>query len=386
MKDVDLVFLMAASALMFACTDYRTEINEAHDEYVKAHSGNDDGPFLTECTCDVDSSHMNVLNGSLFYDPVLSGPTISYYVTGCARKTTSVVGAEYNFVPGLVTGSVVYDMGGIYKIDASLDLGVYSAFSQSGGVYDVPVIMGADSYVDGDLSYYAECPRVYLASTSTSQTTPSESNAFSSIADKFSCDGTELWCKNTSYHALTGYEDGGYWWTYTDEGSDGLSSLMWPVGVDRYNFEPLINYCKGFCGSYALDVGGMEFSPFVGVVISLTSNTDMAEAADVSDWGGLCVSYMSTYSMEVLLGFGSKNDEDLFNYDVPRATFGKTDVNGKTECIPWSKFKQVGWGGAATITGPEASHKLVNIKFEFQGQTGSFGDFNIIRITKYTDR
>ena len=130
----------------------------------------------------------------------------------------------------------------------------------------------------------------------------------------------------------------------------------------------------------------MEFSPFVGVVISLTSNTDMAEAADVSDWGGLCVSYMSTYSMEVLLGFGSKNDENLFNYDVPRATFGKTDVNGKTECIPWSKFKQAGWGGAATITGPEASHKLVNIKFEFQGQTGSFGDFNIIRITKYTDR
>ena len=150
-----------------------------------------------------------------------------------------------------------------------------------------------------------------------------------------------------------------------------------------------MEYCQGLCGTVHLDLGEAEgiVSPYAGVyfnIVGETSDTDATpDTADVSEWGGICITYISTVSAKLVMGL----DEETTNAvkdDVPIKALPKS-TDGTDVCVEWSDFRQVGWGKAAEITGDEAATKLVSLKFEISGTNGTSAEFNIIRLRKYSD-
>lgn len=220
-----------------------------------------------------------------------------------------------------------------------------------------------------------------------------------STPDAYDCDGTELWCKDESpnYRVQTGLDNdtytSGYWQTYTDIVDGGESEFEWPTELgnefDANAFDPVVEYCQGLCGTVHLDLGEAEgiVSPYAGVyfnIVGETSDTDPTpDTADVSEWGGICITYISTVSAKLVMGLDEETTNAV-NDDVPVKALPKS-IAGTDVCAEWSDFRQSGWGRGEKITGTEAATKLVSLKFEISGTSGTSAEFNIIRLTKYSD-
>lgn len=240
-------------------------------------------------------------------------------------------------------------------------------------------------------SYYV----TYLAGTIVAGI---RSGSISKIVDYVSDDEVlcgNLWCgPNIDYRVTTGLDKGtntsGYWFDFNDNNDGGESSFTWPV--DRGNeytddaFDPIIDYCRGICGTAVLNRGDMYYNAFVGLGFNIageTSETDMTPAsADASTWNGICVVYSSEANMTAEMNLGNDGDRDL-RYDVPQANLPKG--TNMVANLQWEDFEQAGWGrdqGGATITGPEAAKQLVSLKFRVQASDGDY-EFNLISVGKY---
>ena len=193
-----------------------------------------------------------------------------------------------------------------------------------------------------------------------------------------------------------GLETEGYWYSYNDNNNSGLSKISWPAPIDPiYDKQPLeavIDGCKGFCGTAFLDKGSYEHNPYVGVgfnVVGETSATNPAPAiGDASDWGGLCVTYMSDTDIALELGLGETVDSTI-NYANPTVTLpaAKTPdilspngTNGNKVVISWSDFKQPSWyNGTVKIDGETAAKQLAAVHFKIQAEPGEYS-FNICAV------
>ena len=182
----------------------------------------------------------------------------------------------------------------------------------------------------------------------------------------------------------------GYWYAYTDEKDGGESAITWPVkpGNTYANdaLSPVINHCKGLCGTVDLQNGNFDYKPFAGVgfdIAGQTSNTDNTlAAADASGWLGICVVYTSDVSTSVSMGLGAVKDAKLRN-NQPHVDLEKTDKR-KVANFLWTDFKQYDWNiaDAESITGAEAAKQLITLKIHFQDEAGSYS-FNIVSIGTY---
>ena len=359
----------ASVVLMTACTDYVADIEESHNGYVAAKQGS--SVTSSSCVCNLQESNLLRDNfGNLYYDySILGDGDIYWKVDGC--------NAEYFFLATMAEtggGSFVYQDKG-YGTSAEFPARVTTG---EGGNASIKVDVKKDESTIETLL----CPTVEVRGVNYGESSSvSGNNAFSLVADNFSCNGTELWCKNQTYNVKTGFGNGASWWKFTDVGDGGASFITLPAGdINENDVSSLVDYCHGICGSYNLDKGSLGYSPFVGVGFSLY--TAKTPVRDINHWGGLCVTYSSDHMMDVKLGLGSA-DSLVYNYDLTFVTLNASPI-GNAMCFPWYKFKQAGWGGNTKITGDEASHQVAEIRFEIQGTSGTVGNFNIIRITEYT--
>lgn len=189
---------------------------------------------------------------------------------------------------------------------------------------------------------------------------------------------------NGDYRVDTGLDDGseesGYWFTYADDANGGTSAITWPVATgneyDENALDPIIDHCMGLCGTVTL--GATYDYPFAGLGFNLTGPDQTG--ADISGWGGLCVTYTSTIAFKVDLG---PEDEATYteynNYTAKqKVSATKTTVN-----IAWSDFKQEsGWG--ITVSQDEYLGKVAAIKLKFGNQkAGESGEFNIMEVGEY---
>ena len=181
-------------------------------------------------------------------------------------------------------------------------------------------------------------------------------------------------------------QTGGYWFSYNDSADKGLSEVQWPVPKgnesDTNSLQPIIDACHGICGHVVLSGAALNYDPFVGIgfnIVGETSATDKTPvAADVTDWGGIFITYASSLAAVLELGLGDVADKAL-EYDNPVAKLPKSS-EGTTKVIPWENFAQAGWGKGDKISGPEAATKLVALKFKIQAKDGTEGDFHIFEI------
>ncbi|MBQ7081365.1 MAG: T9SS type A sorting domain-containing protein [Fibrobacter sp.] len=193
-----------------------------------------------------------------------------------------------------------------------------------------------------------------------------------------------------SYRVLTeldnGTETSGYWFSYNDKADGGASTVAWPVEPGTtYGgpnaLDPIIDACKGVCGTAALDKGTLTYPPFIGIGFNIYgANADddsKADPADASAWGGLCITYTSDIKPALELGLGDM--DATIEYANPYMELPKA-TSPVTRSIPWSSFKQPTWySGKTKVSGDEASTQLVAVKFKLQSNPGNY-KFNICAI------
>ena len=176
----------------------------------------------------------------------------------------------------------------------------------------------------------------------------------------------------------------------TDNEDGGKSSFVWPVefvdGIDT--MAAVKDSCYGICGTAALDKGSLTYNPFVSIGFTLARDgSGNPVPVDVSNWGGICISYMSDLSPSLELDLGDSVAKVL-DYAEPSAGLTKSStVNSK--CIPWSSFRIPSWfkgddHGWKEDTGAKAAKQLVGVKIRLQEKPKDGGyKFYITTISAY---
>lgn len=219
----------------------------------------------------------------------------------------------------------------------------------------------------------------------------SSAKSGNNLFDDIKCESGDLWCKDSyGLRLATYFKDGknksGYWYDYSDKDVGGKSKIIWPVerGSDELD-KKFVQYCQGICGTVEIH-SGYEY-PFAGVGFNIAESakgSDTPVSVDVSDWGGICVTYLSENEIKLQQSLGSNLDSALLDFDVPVKKLSKTS-SPKEVCLAWTDFKQEGWGGKEKMTGLEVARKLVSLNFKLEGRDGTLADFNIIRLRKNPD-
>ena len=198
----------------------------------------------------------------------------------------------------------------------------------------------------------------------------------------------------SDYWVNTGLDNGtetsGYWYFFDDHAEGGLSTITWPAKIDvgfLDELDPVIDACDGVCGKFELDVGSLDYHPFVGVAFNVAGVKSLSrdpfadpDVADASAWGGLCISYTNDVEATLELSTG----EPLYGYDLPYVTLPRSET-GDEVCFAWSRFRRAGWGEWGTKgkeTGDEAAKSLATVIIMIQ-KAGGTGKFNIISIGSY---
>lgn len=195
-----------------------------------------------------------------------------------------------------------------------------------------------------------------------------------------------LWDGSTGGNQVpTGNKAGGYWYSYTDSGNKGASTLEWSaeaaVGSDYAadDLSPIIKECGGLCGKFNLVAGSnTECAPYVAVAFNYAKSDKTI--ADATASKGVCITYKSTMPIEVDLGMGSK--DATYGYNNPAYILPKT-ASLSTVDISWSEFEQQ-WEGDKAITGPAAAAILAAIKLQVKGsEVGEDEGEGTFLITKF---
>lgn len=182
-----------------------------------------------------------------------------------------------------------------------------------------------------------------------------------------------------SSHIQTGIDKGvysGYLYSYFDDFDGGMSIINWDYehfdwdGTGDY-FAELLEQYHGMSGTAVLDPGSLDYLPFVGVgfwVAGVKSDKHQTPLpADISAWGGLCVTYSSEADMSLELVPEQKHESNIAK-ERYSAALPKTEADKKI-VLSWSDFKE----------GEAVSQKTTTVQFILQAEPGSY-HFNICAI------
>ena len=181
-------------------------------------------------------------------------------------------------------------------------------------------------------------------------------------------------------------EMSGFWFTYGDDGEGGASKVYWDVDPCRdcsiYWLEPIIDDCKGMCGTAILNKWNSPHTAFTGIgfnVVGQLSEKDWTlVTGDASSWGGLCVTYTSDTDIALELGLGEVTDS-IINYANPAVNLPASKTSNRM-VFSWSDFKQPSsYDGDVKIDGETAAKQLATVKFKIQAEDGNYR-FNICAV------
>jgi len=268
------------------------------------------------------------------------------------------------------------------------------ASSAVDGIPSSSAVVTSSSAVDGTPSSSADSVTAGDTSSPAESSSSVQAGSSSSPADgvwRVPEGGVFRWVGvDDGARITTGLDNGtgtsGYWFYYDDKADGGLSSIEWPeeLAWDDWDlFAPIVEECKGICGTFTLDQGSLDYKPFVGLGFDIagteTPTGGPATTTDVSAWGGLCIGYSSTNDIKLYLSFGFDYDAAI-GYNSPFLTLSKSE--GTVECYRWKQFG-IGWGVDPHMD--QLVKKVAGVRFEIQGESGTEGSFNIMSIGSYVE-
>lgn len=175
-----------------------------------------------------------------------------------------------------------------------------------------------------------------------------------------------------------GTETSGYWFSFDDDMSGvGSVKLPQPLGIEYATGEEIYDYCMGVCGELQFAKEGYLGVGFhvAGIVDPLDGNSPAAKA-NISSWGGLCVTYASDTDLEVILAYTQEGGFGNLSR-MPKMTLPKS-IKLKTVCADWDNFM--------TVFSEVSTTFMTSILFAVQGDANAKSRFNIRGLGKYSDK
>ena len=231
--------------------------------------------------------------------------------------------------------------------------------------------------------------RNFLAGTIVLRSSSSEQSASSGSSVSGNCEAPQTVSEMWNGFALpltyveTGLDNGtetsGYWFSFGDEES-GNGKVVYPssLGIDYTTGDELFDYCMGVCGSLEFSKEGYLGVGFhvAGLVDPMDDNSLVAKA-NISSWGGLCVTYASESDLEVVLTYAQTSGFGDFSR-MPKTTLPKS-IELKTVCLDWKNYFMSVFSEVSTT-------HLTSILFAVQGNANTKSRFNIRGLGKYSDK
>lgn len=197
--------------------------------------------------------------------------------------------------------------------------------------------------------------------------------AAGNVSNALYWDGTT----DTGGRVETGSDDdmAGYWYEFTDENDGGTSRFTYPSEIEENEygnfFGPLVEAYGGIKAHVMLG-DGYDY-PYAGVGFNVWNAEQ--DGADISSWGGIIIGYESTLGFVAEIGV--EDERNVTEYDNYWASVTKAP-SGNQIVLPWSKFRQGGWGRTADLNYVLAHANAIKLKF--QGAAGTSGNFRITSI------
>ena len=166
-------------------------------------------------------------------------------------------------------------------------------------------------------------------------------------------------------------ETSGYWYDYNDNNYGGTSKYTIPADIvpnESGNFfGPLIDAYG--CIRATITFGEGYEKPYVGFGFNVWSENQ--EGVNVSEWGGICLSYQSTIPFVIELGV--EDEELLSEYAAYRASVPEAK-GGSIINIRWEAFSSGCESGPSIYA---VLKKVSAIRLKFEGNAGTTGDIRI---------
>ena len=231
--------------------------------------------------------------------------------------------------------------------------------------------------------------RSFLAGTIVLRSSSSEQSASSGSSASGNCEAPQTVSEMWNGFALpltyveTGLDNGtetsGYWFSFGD-GESGNGKVVYPssLGIDYTTGDELFDYCMGVCGSLEFSKDGYLGVGFhvAGLVDPMDDNSLVAKA-NISSWGGLCVTYASESDLEVVLTYAQTSGFGDFSR-MPKTTLPKS-IELRTVCLDWKNYFMSVFSEVSTT-------HMTSILFAVQGNANTKSRFNIRGLGKYSDK
>ncbi|WP_290743602.1 hypothetical protein [Fibrobacter sp. UBA4309] len=175
-----------------------------------------------------------------------------------------------------------------------------------------------------------------------------------------------------------GTETSGYWFSFDDDMSGvGSVKLPQPLGIEYPTGDEIYDYCMGACGELQFAKEGYLGIGFhvAGVVDPLDGDLPAAKA-NISSWGGLCVTYASDTDLEVILAYTQEGGFGNLSR-MPKMTLPKS-IKLKTVCADWDNFM--------TVFSEVSTTFMTSILFAVQGEANTKSRINIRGLGKYSEK
>ena len=175
-------------------------------------------------------------------------------------------------------------------------------------------------------------------------------------------------------------DNAGLWYNYDDAEVGGMSAVVWPIPIespDDAGFAKVLSDAYGSITGMAELKKGPSEKAFAGIGFimaeDVVENRRLPRVVDISDWGGLCVSYSSSGNMGLLLG---KEDDDVLRAQLEPS-------QGLVEkCVAWNEFENISMN--ASTSNDELAKEISAVRFIFESDSSSESvDFSIATISTY---
>ena len=101
---------------------------------------------------------------------------------------------------------------------------------------------------------------------------------------------------------------------------------------------------------------------------------------DLTDWGGICITYTSDKDVDIILDLGETKNQEL-NNNLPQVSLQKNVALPIDFCFDWGLFKQPRWGSPA-ISGKDAAKNVASFKIKQPSEA----NFKLVRLRYFRDK
>ena len=162
----------------------------------------------------------------------------------------------------------------------------------------------------------------------------------------------------------------------TDSIEGGKTQITWDDGGSNPR---ITEFGMGYLSAIvSLDKGDMDKEPYVNIGFNVAGfdSNGMPLSADISDWNGICISYVASVDVSLLLDLGDSVNQKI-DFAMPSITLEK---GRSTQCFEWKQFVQdESKKEHDIISGENAAKHVVNVLFHVQSSENVVG-FEIVAI------